>query len=60
MAVNKNAAPSASAAIMFIVSIRHPHNANDGSEGYLLRPGRAGEPEANAPIPMVGRNTATT
>ena len=28
-----------------IVSIRHPHNANDGNKDSLLRPRRAGEPE---------------
>ena len=34
-----------------IVSIRHPHNANDGNEDSLLRPSRAGEPEALAITP---------
>ena len=56
----KIAAPTMSAAIMFIGSIQHPHDYTDGNEGALLCPRRAGKTEAAAPISLIGRDTATT
>ena len=50
----ENAALSTSTAIMLITSI-HPRDSNDGSEGSLLRPRRAGEPEANAVALVFGK-----